>query len=144
MKLKIISVALLCIFLIPLSAAASDFDGSRHLICAVIKTIECGPEGDCSQGTAESINLPQFFTINFKKNLITGTRPSGEALITQIERREGIDKKLIIQGAEDGREGERDGVGWSIAIAEDTGKLVLTASGDQVGFVVFGACIPTK
>jgi hypothetical protein len=31
-------------------------------------------------------------------------------------------------------------VGWSLAIAEDTGKMVLTASGDDVGFVVFGAC----
>jgi hypothetical protein len=29
-----------------------------------------------------------------------------------------------------------------MAIAEETGKAVLTASGDQVGFVVFGACTP--
>ena len=36
----------------------------------------------------------------------------------------------------------RDGAGWSMAISEETGKMVLTESGDQVGFVVFGACIP--
>jgi hypothetical protein len=33
-------------------------------------------------------------------------------------------------------------LGWTIAIAEDTGKVVMTASGDQVAFVVFGACLP--
>jgi len=53
-----------------------------------------------------------------------------------------IDGKLILQGAEDGVEGVRDGVGWTMAIAQETGKAVLTASGDQVGFVVFGACTP--
>jgi hypothetical protein len=29
-----------------------------------------------------------------------------------------------------------------LAISEETGKMVLTESGDQVAFVVFGACIP--
>ena len=42
----------------------------------------------------------------------------------------------------DGVEGVRDGLGWTLAIAEDTGKAVLTASGDKVGFVIFGACTP--
>jgi hypothetical protein len=29
-----------------------------------------------------------------------------------------------------------------MAITEDTGMVVMTASGDRVAFVVFGACIP--
>ena len=37
---------------------------------------------------------------------------------------------------------KRDGHGWSIAISESTGKMVLTGSGDQVGLVIFGACTP--
>jgi hypothetical protein len=44
--------------------------------------------------------------------------------------------------AEDGNKEVRDGTGWSIAISEETGKMVLTESGDQAAFVVFGACIP--
>ncbi|MCP4148938.1 MAG: hypothetical protein GY757_14420, partial [bacterium] len=48
----------------------------------------------------------------------------------------------IIQGAEDGYESVRDGLGWTIAIAESSGKVVMTASGEQVAFVVFGACLP--
>ena len=59
---------------------------------------------------------------------------------SSIENLEKIDGKVIIQGAEDGIEGVRDGLGWSLALAEDTGQMVLTASGDEVGFVMFGAC----
>ena len=53
-----------------------------------------------------------------------------------------IDGKLILQGVEDGEEGVRDGLGWTMAISEDSGDMVLTGSGDQVGFVIFGACTP--
>ena len=33
-----------------------------------------------------------------------------------------------------------DGLAWSMAINEDTGKLVLSAAGDGFAMVVFGAC----
>jgi hypothetical protein len=46
-----------------------------------------------------------------------------------------------LQGAEDGYEKMRDGLGWTMAISEETGQLVLTASGEQVAFVVFGAAL---
>ncbi len=29
---------------------------------------------------------------------------------------------------------------WTIAISEATGKMVLTASGDEVAFTIFGKC----
>jgi hypothetical protein len=54
---------------------------------------------------------------------------------------ERIDGKLILQGAEDGIEDVRDGIGWTAAISESTGKFIFTASGEEVAFVVFGACI---
>ena len=59
---------------------------------------------------------------------------------SEIENLEKIDGMVILQGAEDGIEGVRDGLGWSMAIAEETGKMVLTASGDAAAFVMFGAC----
>jgi len=48
----------------------------------------------------------------------------------------------MVQGAEDGVEGLQDGVAWSFAINESTGKMVLTESGEGVGFVYIGACTP--
>jgi hypothetical protein len=105
--------------MLSVSAVAGDFDGSKPLLCAVIDVVECGSGGKCQQVTAEDVGIPRFLT---------------------IKNSEHIDGKLILQGAEDGIEGVRDGVGWSLAIAEESGKMVLTASGDEVGFVVFGAC----
>lgn len=129
---------IICIFTLP--AVAGDFDGSKPMLCAVIDIVECGPGGNCQQLTAEDAGIPRFLKVNFKAKKITATRASGSKKSTTIKNSEHVDGKLILQGAEDGIEGVRDGVGWSIAIAEDTGNMVLSAAGDEVGFVVFGAC----
>jgi len=55
---------------------------------------------------------------------------------SEIKRMERIEGKLMLQGAEDGVEG----VGttrWTLAISEETGRAILTASGEEVAFVVF-------
>jgi len=131
-------VMIICIFSFP--AVAGDFDGSKPLICAVMDLVECQPGGKCQQVTAEEVGIPHFLKINFKEKKISATQASGSKKSTAIENFEKIDGKIIIQGAEDGIEGVRDGLGWSLAINEETGKTVLTASGDEVGFVIFGAC----
>jgi hypothetical protein len=46
----------------------------------------------------------------------------------------------VLQGAEDGLEGVRDGLGWTLSIGGERGDMVLTGSGNGVGFVIFGAC----
>ena len=48
----------------------------------------------------------------------------------------------MLQGAEDGYANLKDGLGLTLTVSEDTGQVVLTASGEQVAFVVFGACLP--
>ena len=102
--------------------------------------VECGPGAKCQEVNAEEVGIPYFFKINFKDKKISATHADGSNRVTDIERFEEVDNKVIIQGAEEAIEDVRDGVGWSAAIAEDTGKMVLTASGDDVGFVIFGAC----
>jgi hypothetical protein len=51
-----------------------------------------------------------------------------------------VDGKLILQGAEEGRPDVRDGFGWTVAIMEDSGQMVLSASGDLVAISAFGVC----
>ena len=70
------------------------------------------------------------------------TKASGNPNTCRIKNVERIDGKLILKGAEDGQPDVRDGTGWTIAISEETGEMVMTASGNQFGFVVFGACTP--
>ena len=141
-KLTLTSIALLCTAIIPFSAMAGNFDGSKALYCALMDTVQCLPGGECQEVETEDVNLPDFIMINFKKKIITTTKEGGSERSSKIENRELIDGKLIVQGAEDGVEGVRDGLGWSIAINETTGKMVFTGSGDGVGFVFFGACTP--
>ncbi len=139
-KMKICGLIILSVWMMSVSARASSFDGSKELICSAMDIVECMPGGKCVEVTAEEVGIPYFFKINFKNKKISATHADGSQKNTAIKNFEKIDGKVIIQGAEDGIKEVRDGVGWSAAIAEDTGKMVITASGDDVGFVIFGAC----
>lgn len=138
MKKLLIILIVMCMLILPYTVSAASFDGSKPLICALMKAMECTPKDGCIEVTVESINVNQFVKIDFKKKEITAIKADKT---TPIERMEHVDGKLIIQGAEEGIEGVRDGVGWTAAIAEETGKMIVTASGEQVGFVIFGDCI---
>jgi hypothetical protein len=133
-QFKLMGLVLFCLLVTPQAIVAGDFDGSKPLLCAVIDTFECWPDGECQRGKAESINIPQFLKVNFKKKTISGTRESGEVRTTKIENMERIDGNLILQGVQNGK-------AWSMVIMEANGKTTLTASDGQAGFVVFGACI---
>ena len=134
-KLKIVVLILSCICIGPFKAAAGDFDGARPLIGAVIHVNECAANNPCEQVTIEEINFTYFLEIDFKNKKITGTRVNGQAVNSQIREQISMDGMLILQGVENGR-------GWTMSISEATGKMVLTVSGDEEGFVVFGACMP--
>ena len=130
----------ICMMHIP--GSAGDFDGSKELMCTCMRVIECGPDGNCVEVSAEEVGIPVFLRINFEQKTISAPQWGKNQTPSRIENLERIDGKLILQGAEDGFKKIKDGVGWSIAISEETGKMVMTGSGDQVAFVVFGACVP--
>ena len=141
-KMIRVGLILLCICIVPLISVADDFDGSRPLLFSVISAMECTPDDGCRAVTIESLDLPRFLKIDLNKKTIDPISESDTRPGSVIERMERVDGKLILQGAEDGYASVRDGLGWTISISEDTGKVVMTASGDQVAFVVFGACLP--
>ena len=140
--MKSIHSILIVIFMlvVPFTVNAASFDGSQPLLCALMKAMVCTQINECEEFSAEDLNVQQFVQIDFAKKEMRGVQNTDRR--STIERMETIDGKLILQGAEEAIEGVRDGVGWTMAIMEDTGKAVLTASGDNVGFVLFGACIP--
>jgi hypothetical protein len=59
---------------------------------------------------------------------------------SKIKHIEHLENKLILQGIEEGVENVDDGLAWSIVISKKTGKVVLSAAGDGVAYVVFGRC----
>jgi hypothetical protein len=114
---------------------AGDFDGSKPLICSVIRTVACPRDDEVSKGTAEDINLPQFFFIDFEKKIVAGKTAEGEVRETKIESIKHEDGQLILQGIQRGK-------AWSAVINEETGKTTLIGANDDGGFVVFAACTP--
>jgi hypothetical protein len=119
----------------PYPLAAAAYDGSAPLLCAVIEVFDCQVGGECQRGTAESVNLPQFLKLNFAEKTLSTPEEGEKQRVTLIKNFERVDGNMIPQGVEGSR-------AWSMVIARETGKISATVSDDQVGFVVFGACIP--
>jgi hypothetical protein len=143
MKYKFITVlAILCIPTLPLISIAGDFNGSKPLICSVIKSTECTMMKGCHEVMAEEINLPRFLWVDVEKKVIQSNKSGENARKSEIKRTELIDNKLILQGSEQDRDDIRDGYGWTVAIMQNTGYMVITASGDFTADVIFGVCTP--
>ena len=136
----IVAVFTLCI--LPFNAQAGSFDGSQSLLCAPQIAIECGPDGKCEQAMAASVNLPNFFQVDFSAKELSAITESEDKRTSKIKSMEFLDSKLFLQGADDGIKDVRDGLAWSMSISQDTGRLVISAAGGNEAFVVFGACTP--
>ena len=124
------------------SSAYADVDGTKVAICATVEIMDCVPHEGCQRVSASEAGIPRFLRIDFAGNKITRSQPSGDEVTSEIERSEEVDGRLILQGAEDGVEDVPDGIGWSLSIDKTSGNMVLTGSGVDVGFVIFGACTP--
>ncbi len=132
--LKVLGV-IAALFAASSAANAEGFDGSQPLICASMEAYDCGPGEDCLKGTAESIDAPLFMRLDFEHKLARATRANGEERPAKIESLTQEEGKLILQGVQ-------LGLGWSMTIAQENGAMTLTAAGDRMAFVVFGACTP--
>ncbi len=142
---KLIGVILITfICMTPFSVIAGDFDGSKPLICVLEDSMECTAGNGCQEVNEEDINLPGILKVDVKNKSIRAVGKSSKKSVTSIKNMEHIDGKLILQGAEDGYKDYQDGLGWSMAIMESNGDMVLTASGDRVAFILFGECVPTS
>ncbi len=141
MKKTLFSIALLLLACVPSAAWAADFDGSRPILCSVITVIECTPAVD-RVVSAESIGMPQFLRVDVAQKKVWPATDKEGKRVSQIKRVEHLDGMLILQGADTGVRDKRDGTGWSATISETTGKFTLTAAGEKMAFVIFGACLP--
>lgn len=120
-------------------AASADYDESAVFTCASVDVMECLPVAGCNRVSADAVGLPRFFKVDVENKQLTAAH-ADDTRKTAIERVEEVEGKLMLQGAEEGREGVRDGLGWTMSVDIDSGDMVLTASGEGVAFVVFGAC----
>jgi hypothetical protein len=128
-----------CVSILPSPSVAGDFDGSKPLVCTVITVNECLEGEGCMAVAPEDVNLPRHLWVDVAKKTIQDKK-AGDGRKSPIESVKRVDGKLILQGAEEGRADVRDGFGWTIAIMEDSGQMMLSASGDMVAISAFGVC----
>jgi len=140
--IRLAFILLLYLFGLPFTVAAGDYDGSKKLLGSVARIVEVTKFGINEDVDPGVVGLPEFFIIDFKAMTL---RPTKESLIRKTSRIryiEHIENKLMLQGVEQGVDGINDGLGWSMAISKDTGRIILSAAGDGVAYVVFGMCAP--
>ena len=131
---------LINIFFMPVISFAGDLDGSKPLSGTVEKVFEINQFKVTDDVDPDTVNLPRNFIIDFDKNIVKPSKDSLILKVSKIERIEHIENKLILQGIEEGVENVEDALAWSMAISKKTGKVVLSASGYGVAYVVFGTC----
>jgi len=106
-------------------------DGSRPFTCVPTAVSECGNDGDCKRGTAESENLPQFFTVDLHDKRISAEQDKRHSTIARETRAGG---NLILSGGEAQRV-------WSLIVNQNTGDMTGNITGDGESFAVFGVCL---
>jgi len=121
---------------------AGDFNGNIDLLCKIQKGIEAHADNQPYNFMPESVGLPATFILNFKKKLILPTRDSVVRRQSRIRHLTRVENKLILQGTDAGIEGVEDGIGWTMSLTMGSGKFVISAAGDRVGYTVFGSCNP--
>ena len=121
------------------TAVLADFDGSEPLICSFSQVIECDYGTECVTVTNESVDAPDFVELDFRKMKFVAITAGESASPDDIDNVQDLDNHLIAQGVQGTR--RTDPLGWSISINQETGRAVMSAAGDNAGFVVFGACM---
>ena len=133
-------ILLFCLIIIPFPAFGGDFDGSKPLKGSVDKILEIYPSRIDNDADPDTVGLPRNFIIDFENKIVQPSKDSVVRRTSKIKRIAHIEDKLILQGIEEGVENVDDALAWSIAISKKTGKVILSASGDGVAYVVFGTC----
>ena len=116
------------------SLFAADFDGTQPMLCASLVVLECVDGSNCETVAAEAVDAPQFITVDLKNKELKLDR-SGRPQSAQLRNRESLNGRLVLQGV-----GTETGLGWTFSVDEETGRFVVSASGDAVAFIIFGAC----
>jgi hypothetical protein len=123
-------LSLVALSVLPALASASDFDGSKSLICAPVSVIDCMRGEECLAGLPEDIDAPAFMRFDFKKKLVIGPKMSAEILL-----QEKTEDRLTLQGRE-------AGFGWTIVIGARLGDMTVSLTTLNSAVVMYGSCTP--
>jgi hypothetical protein len=116
--------------LLPVNTQAGDFDGSRLLICAPVKTMDCVRGDDCLTGLPEDVGAPAFMRLDFAKKTVIGPKVTSPIMLM-----EKTGDQILLQGRE-------VNFGWTIALDSENGEMAVTLADRNGVYVLFGSCTP--
>ena len=108
------------------------------MLCAVTQLFECLDGSGCPQISGDALGAPRFLQVYTGSTILRRTSVLPARRSCQRPGR----RQAPPPGHRSGIEELRDGVGWTVGLAEDERYMVLTAAGDAVAYVGFGACLP--
>ena len=133
---KGLSAALLAGMMLSASGAAvakEAYDGTSNFICATQGVMACVDGVICSKGQARDFDMPDFMMVDFKGKAIRAFYDGDKEATSPIKNMESSGTQLILQGVENNH-------GWSVSEHRDSGRMSTSVSGDEVSFILFGAC----
>jgi hypothetical protein len=101
------------------------------LLCAITNVSECEVLKGCSNHLPVEVNFPQFFTIDFKRQTI-----SGKGRTDKIGTIEFTAEGIILQGV-----GSQHRA-WSLVLNNEQTRVTGHVTGQHYGFTLFGVCQP--
>ena len=121
------------------TAVLAEFDGSEPLLCSLGELVECDYGYECRAVTNDDVAAPDFIRFDFRKNQFVAITAGIDGEPDEIENVEKLDNHLIVQATQG--TSATDPLGWSMSVNQTTGRATFTATGDDAGFVGFGACV---
>ena len=120
-------------------AAQAEQPGSK-LFCSTVNITECDLYGGCDETNAFEIDAPLFLQIDLAAKMIETIREGDRSQKSTISSMARADDLIMLQGVEPAPQDGPSPLAWSISLDVTTGHMVVTASGRDIGYVVFGAC----
>ena len=114
-------------------ARATELDGSTPILCAMIAATECDRWGAGDPVDPAVAGLPPFVRVNVAQKTLEATDGSGRKSEIQSVTVAKEQKRLLLQGGEQGRL-------WSAVIGQQGGELTASTLDHDGGFVVSGTC----
>jgi hypothetical protein len=131
---KIVSSFAVCLLLGFAHSGADDSNDSTPLTCALTEAFECDEAAGCEERTAEGINLPDFFRVDFEAKEFQAVGQGEGPRRTPIRHMETVEGNVLMYGGQEGR-------AWSMVLNRESGQFSAAIAADGFSFVLFGSCI---
>mgnify|MGYP001812567379 CR=1 FL=1 len=95
----------------------------------------CSEAESCEEGLPEDANMPRFVIVDVSQQQVTGAWAPGTERVSKISKVQNLTDRLIIQGLDAGGP-------WSVTVDKETGNVVAVHADRNLGFTIFGACMP--